>query len=128
MALQEIQSKLCDKQKTQPGGFTAHLHSLHPLFQRLVGGIKTCRFTMTCASPGDVTRSLLVSLHVCYRAVTVAERLHPHQVVAAVARLPRLVEVGEGSDHVGQRTEVPLTWILLLWMDIQQRLLHLLKK
>lgn len=70
--------------------------------------------TVTAPSPGDVAGSLLVGLHVRHGAVPVAERLVSHQVVAAVARLPGLVEVGERRHDVGQRAEVALRRVVVL--------------
>lgn len=69
---------------------------------------------MTSFSPGDIACSLLISLDVCHGAVTVTKRFNSHQIVAAVACLPGLVEVGEGRHYICQRAEVALRWVILL--------------
>lgn len=69
---------------------------------------------MTTPSPSDIACSLLISLDVCHRAVTVAKRFNSHQIIAAVTCLPGLVEVGERRHYICQRTEVTLRWVILL--------------
>ncbi len=69
---------------------------------------------MTSPSPSEITCSLLISLDVCHRAVPVAKRFNSNHIIAVVACLPGLVEMGEGRHYICQRAEVTLRRIILL--------------